>query len=696
MLEKEIRDKIRGEAAMVLGRVVLFLVYYVGLILLGIGLIVGMFFLSKMLFVGLLELEYINLRVLIIGGILWLAMWWFCIQMALYLVRPLFMVNRDYDDSRREVDRDDCPELFAMIEDVAGKTGNKMPSHVYLSAEQNACVFYETTSIWSVFFPTGKSLMVGTGLLYGLNESELKAIIAHEFGHFSQHSMKVGTITYRLLLVIRGMIELTQEEQHEAALSRADSDSSKAWFHIAGDAMASVTRLTIRFYNYIEKKNRSLSRYMEFEADAVACKIVGARPFISSICKLEVLSRRYGMYENIIARLLQEKKYIGDYERGYEIVENLFAEDEGEYISYDQLRTTLANRESKFPSRIVVIDGWNTHPSVNERIENASQFVNDSMPASLKDSRLLVKPAVISVIGLMRQQFFWRNIMEEDEPWNKAKEMLMDEFKTWALELMKNESVIGFLSPFLNREIIRFNMPTDEELANPVKSPFTEDNNDLQLEYSVALNDWCALNELSSEDDSQRLMYAGSEYDNVSKALTEHKGYLDGLYHRLSDLDKHVFIYLCQRTGDEDRLKMIYWKIFYSVDSVNAMRDILDWNESIKQQTTLFYENGKQFSINDDVRMNLLQKLWDFLRSFEFVTVNNCCGDMMCGEEQVRNILRECVTFASAECDYSIDIDSIIHMTDDIYNVVVLMHNSGMADYTEIMKQVYGQITSQN
>ena len=694
MLEKEIRDKIRGEAAMVLGRVVLFLVYYVGLILLGIGLILGMFFLSKMLFVGLLELEYINLRVLIIGGMLWLAMWWFCIQVALYLVKPLFMVNRDYDDSRREVDRDECPELFAMIEDVAGKTGNKMPTHVYLSAEQNACVFYETTSIWSVFFPTGKSLMVGTGLLYGLNESELKAIIAHEFGHFSQHSMKVGTITYRLLLVIRGMIELTQEEQREAALSRADSDSSKSWFHVAGDAMASITKLTIKFYNYIEKKNRSLSRYMEFEADAVACKIVGARSFISSICKLEVLSGRYGTYENIIARLLQEKKYVGDYERGYEIVENLLAEDEGEFITYDRLQTTIANGKSKFPSRIVVVDGWNTHPSADERIENACQFVNDSMPVSLKDSRLLVKPAVLSVIGLMRQQFFWRNIMEEDEPWNTAKEISMDEFKAWASELMENESVTGFLSPFLNREIIRFNMPTDEEIANPVEYPFTEANNDLQLEYSVALNDWRTLNELSSDGDSQRFMYAGSECDNVSKALNEHKGYLDGLYHRLADLDKHVFIYLCQQTGDKDKLKMIYWKIFYAVDSVNGMRDILDWNEAIKQQAKFFYENGKQISINDSVRSDLLQKLWNFLRSFDFVAVNNCCGDMMCGEEQVRNLLRECVTFALADCDYSVDIDSIMHMTDDIYNVIVLMHNSGMADYAEIMKQVCGQMTT--
>ena len=68
---------------------------------------------------------------------------------------------------------------------------------------------------------------------------------------------------------------------------------------------------------------------MEFEADAVACRIVGAKPFISSLCKLDVLSERYGLYENVVAKLLQDKRYIDDYAKGYEIVEGMIAEDEG-------------------------------------------------------------------------------------------------------------------------------------------------------------------------------------------------------------------------------------------------------------------------------------------------------------------------------------------------------------------------------
>ena len=67
--------------------------------------------------------------------------------------------------NRVEVKREECPKLFSMIADVAKSTGNKMPKHVYLTAEVNACVFYNSTSIWAIFFPTRKNLMVGLGLL---------------------------------------------------------------------------------------------------------------------------------------------------------------------------------------------------------------------------------------------------------------------------------------------------------------------------------------------------------------------------------------------------------------------------------------------------------------------------------------------------------------------------------------------------
>lgn len=299
-----IESNIRKEAATVLWRVVLFIVYYVALIALGIGLFVAAFGVTWFLLQMLDEVSHINGRIAIWIFLAWLAMWWFCIQIAWYLIKPLFTFHSSTDENRVEVKRADCPELFALIEDVAKSTGNKMPKHVYLTAEVNAYVFYNSASIWSIFFPTRKNLTVGLGLLQGMNKDEVKAILGHEFGHFSQQTMKVGSISYRLLLIIKDMIEQAREQQHSAAISRSSDDTWGKFFHLASGPISFITGKTIAFYNYIEKRNRSLSRFMEFEADAVACRTVGAKPFISSLCKLSVLSERYGLYENVIVVLI--------------------------------------------------------------------------------------------------------------------------------------------------------------------------------------------------------------------------------------------------------------------------------------------------------------------------------------------------------------------------------------------------------
>ena len=149
-------EKIKKEASSFLFRVLLFLAYYIGLILLGIGLFAAVIGVSWFLIDSLDSLRHIGGRGMVILFVLWLAMWWFCIQIAWYLVKPLFKIHKSSDEDRIEVTREDCPKLFAIIESIAKSTGNQMPKHVYLSAEVNACVFYNSTSIWSILFPTPK------------------------------------------------------------------------------------------------------------------------------------------------------------------------------------------------------------------------------------------------------------------------------------------------------------------------------------------------------------------------------------------------------------------------------------------------------------------------------------------------------------------------------------------------------------
>ena len=59
----------------------------------------------------------------------------------------------------------------------------------------NAAVFYDL-SVLNLLFPSRKNLEIGLGLVNAVSLGELKAVLAHEFGHFGQRSMAVGRWVY--------------------------------------------------------------------------------------------------------------------------------------------------------------------------------------------------------------------------------------------------------------------------------------------------------------------------------------------------------------------------------------------------------------------------------------------------------------------------------------------------------------------
>ena len=87
-----------------------------------------------------------------------------------------------------------CPELFRMVREVAAATGQGEPSDVYLLNEVNAWVT-QRGGIMGV----GSTRVMGIGLplLQGLSQEELKAIIAHEFGHYSSGDVALGPWIYK-------------------------------------------------------------------------------------------------------------------------------------------------------------------------------------------------------------------------------------------------------------------------------------------------------------------------------------------------------------------------------------------------------------------------------------------------------------------------------------------------------------------
>jgi Zn-dependent protease with chaperone function len=261
-----------------LGAIALFFVTYIVLFLITAAVAGGFFFLAYFLAIVL------HFNTLTAG--LALALMASGVLLIYFLIKFLFARQVPADNSDTiEITAADQPQLFTFIEQVTKEVGVPFPKHVYLTHEVNAGVFFDS-SFWSMFLPVPKNLKIGLGLVNSLNQSEFKAVLAHEFGHFSQRSMKFGSYVYNLNKVIHNL--LYDNAGYESVLESWSNMVSVFRFtaFINIHLIKGIQYVLRKVYVLINMKHMGLSREMEFQADAIAAFVSGANQSVSSLRRI--------------------------------------------------------------------------------------------------------------------------------------------------------------------------------------------------------------------------------------------------------------------------------------------------------------------------------------------------------------------------------------------------------------------------
>jgi heat shock protein HtpX len=151
---------------------------------------------------------------------------------------------------------EDHPKLFEVVTGIATATQQAMPSEVYLTLEMNAWVM-DRGGVMG--FGSRRVMGLGLSLLQVLSVSQLRAVLAHEFGHFHGGDTKLGPWIYKTRAAIGRTLE---------GLAEYNSLLQKPflWY---GKAFLRITH--------------AISRRQEFTADALAARIVGSRPLIEGL-----------------------------------------------------------------------------------------------------------------------------------------------------------------------------------------------------------------------------------------------------------------------------------------------------------------------------------------------------------------------------------------------------------------------------
>lgn len=242
------------------------------------------------------------------------------------------------------------PELFQLIGCVAQATAQAPPAHVYATLEVNAWV---TERGGIMGFGARRVMGLGLPLLQGLTVPELRAVVAHEFGHYHRGDTRLGPWIYKTRAAI------------ERSLASLDPDS---WLRLP---FVAYSRLFLRLTS-------AVSRHQEFAADALAARIAGPAAVASGLRKLAGLDAAFnGFWDHEFAPILLSAR------------RPPLAAGFAAFLAHPCVAESLRSLSAE-PDAVATANPYDTHPPTSARCAAVEALPPVSAPADPRPATALL------------------------------------------------------------------------------------------------------------------------------------------------------------------------------------------------------------------------------------------------------------------------------------------------------------------
>lgn len=571
----------KKQVGRVMGSIILFFVVYLLLVIAALGLAVACFYIGAMLIVHLPRIYTI-----LIG----LGMMALGLSVVFFLIKFIFSVSKNENASRVEIKEQDQPQLFDFIRTLSKETRTPFPKKIFITSDVNASVSYNS-SFWSMFFPVRKNLDIGLGLVNSLNISEFKAVVAHEFGHFSQRSMKLGSFTYNVNQVIYNM--LYNNTGYTAFLNSWGSVSSTLAFFagITVKIAVGIQWVLRQMYGVINKSYYSLSREMEFHADAVSASVSGGNNLISALTRIELAASCYNSALNNAGDWLKEKKATANIFSNQLTILQSWAKEFQLPLKGGLPEVSYHFMQSFSQSRINYKNQWASHPTLEERkshLDKAGVYVDADDTTAWQ---------VFDNISNLQQQLtdnLYKNAKAEEalEKFDGAY------FEEWYNK--KRESAIlpqeykGFYNKrFINTKDWNFDSLVTEQSSVTFDELYNDENGQLQSLIDNNTNDIETVQAIKNKQiDVKSFDFDGDKYEiaDCDKIIEQLENENKDLLKKQEAQDRASFVYFYSRANGSANLlrdNYTYYTILY--------KDYEDYSaivNSIFETINPFYRGG--------------------------------------------------------------------------------------------------------
>lgn len=305
-----------------------------------------------------------------------------------YLIKFIFKKSNYSNNHLIEVDRKNQPELFSMIDEMVKETAVRQPGKVFLSSEVNASVSYSST-FWSMFLPVRKNITIGMGLINTTTVGELKTVLAHEFGHFSQRSMKIGGYVNQAEKIIFDTVYNNQDFENSLKYGSGHwIYQLSAWISIA--FISAFQYILKIFSDFLFKNNASLRREMEFHADSVATYVTNPKEQAAALLRLSLSDTAFS--SSLMFYAESNQAYFPENLFGNQTSIMKILSDRNNYPYENSLpKVSLEDLTRYNKSKIEIEDQWSFHPENDKRIEMIRKNKTKNLPENNEPAKSVIR-----------------------------------------------------------------------------------------------------------------------------------------------------------------------------------------------------------------------------------------------------------------------------------------------------------------
>ena len=488
------------------------------------------------------------------------------VLILIFLLKFIFKSHKLDRSHLIEIREEQEPELFKMIREIVHQVGTNFPKKIYLSSDVNASVFYDS-SFWSMFLPVKKNLLIGLGLVNTVTKEELKAILSHEFGHFSK---KVGSYVNNVNQVIFNM--LFENESYESLVQKWASASGyfSIFVVIAVKINEGIQWILRKLYIIVNKNYLRLSREMEFHADEIAASVTGYEPLKKSLLRMTLADNSFNNVLNFYNNKISENIKSDNLYCDQSAVINFLAEVNSLAITNDLPDISLEEQSKYNKSKLVIKDQWASHPTTDERINRLEKtgFSTEYSSDSLAN-------IIFSDISKLQNQITDK-LFEAISYKGETKVIASDKF----LEEYKKETISNSFSKIYNgyydsKNPIIFDLTLSRPFDDIItfNELFSDEKVDLVYSAIALQNDIQTLNNISSNILSVKTFdYEGVRFKqkDANKLIEKLKPELERLNERIKLNDYEIYEFFKKEERHQNKRKELeqLYNEFFEFDKI--------------------------------------------------------------------------------------------------------------------------------